>query len=285
MYLRGRNFQPGTIRVYGSKLRAFAAYLAFMKQDPLSVDFRFLEAWRLHLLQEEKTPKTIQDGIYAVGSLYHYLKREGLVAANPAEDVDPVRLPETLPDWWTEDQVRRVLAGARCARDRAILETLYCSGGRASEVQAMDLARLVLGGPRGTGHAIVMGKGQREGVLHLMPEAVLAIQAWLPERAQVLRKTTREHETALFVSSLGKRLSYCPFRNVVVKAAAAAGVTGPAHPHMLRHSMATHNLNRGANLREVQEMLRHGSIRSTERYTHIAQDQLRDVMLKLRGKP
>jgi site-specific recombinase XerD len=273
-YLLARNFAPDTIRVYGSKLKAFCAYLAFTGVDTLAVDFRFLERWILHQRQEEKTSKTIKDGIVAVRCFYHHLKREGLVPANPCDDLDPIKLEEQLPDYWTEDQVARVIGGAHNLRNRAILEALYATGGREREVRRIDLDRLSFE----TGLATVVQKPRKEGLLQLTRPALDAIAAWLPERAKILHRRGREHEQALFISSRGTRISYTPFRDVVVKAAARAGVEGPAHPHMFRHSIATHLLERGANLREVQEFLGQKSITSTQRYTHVALGRLREVL-------
>jgi site-specific recombinase XerD len=277
LYLLGRNFAAGTLRVYGSKLKAYARYIEFTAADPLSIDFHFLEAWIRHLRQEEKTWKTIHDHLTAVHSLYHHLKREALVPCNPVDDLDPIKLEEKLPDWWSEGQVRKVIAGARTTRNRAILEALYSTGGRADEVQQIDVDGMQLGE---RSFAVIVGKGRREEILHLMPEAARAIEAWLPERAELLRQRMREHEPALFVSALGRRLSYFPFRNVVVQAAAAAGVEGPAHPHMFRHSIATHLLDRQVDLRQVQEFLRHRSLTSTQRYTHVAQERLRSTLMR-----
>lgn len=274
----GRNFAAGTLRNYESKLKRFGRYVEFRKANPLRVDFHFLEDLRIHLRQEEKTWKTIHDYETAIHSLYHHLKREGLVVCNPVDDLDPIKIEATLPHWWNEDEVRRVIGGGDTARNRAILETLYSTGGRADEVQRINVSYCKLEEPA---FAVVMGKGRVEAALQLLPEAVAAIKAYLPERAELLRRRGREHEDALFVSAYGLRLSYMPFRQVVVNAAAAAGVEGPAHPHMFRHSIATHLLNREVDLRQVQEFLRHRSLTSTQRYTHVAKERLRATLLRV----
>jgi len=266
-----RNFKPNTVRVYTGHFKTFFRYLSFRKQNPFTVTFRFLEAWMVHMHQEEKKPKTIKDCIVAITSLYHWLKREGKVDHNPADDLEPIHVDRPLPEFWTEPQVEKILAAGRTARDRAILEVLYASGARQDEVRGINMEWLNLD----DGTAKVRGKGGQEGLLHFTEEAVKAVRAWLPERTEILAARGREHEQALFVSSLGQRLSYYPLWKMVHDTAARAGVSGPAHPHMFRHSAATHLLNRGMDLRAVQEFLRHGVLASTEIYTHVAQDRLK----------
>jgi site-specific recombinase XerD len=108
----------------------------------------------------------------------------------------------------------------------------------------------------------------------LSDEAIAAIREWLPERAQVLERLGRKDEPAVFVSKEGNRLSYMPLYYMLAHVVEAAGISGPCHPHKFRHSLATHLMNRGMDIRRVQEVLGHSSITSTQVYTHVAQEQL-----------
>lgn len=268
-HLEARNIRPGTIRGYLVKLRFFEMYLAHVGVDPVDVDFRVLEAYILHRNQTETKSSTRKNDIIAVKAFYRWMRKEGRVMANPCDDLEPIRAEVPLPHFWNQEQVIRVIESATSVRNRAICETLYCTAGRASEVRSLDIVP-----PR---NATVLGKGGRERVLQFGRHAKAAIEAWLPERAEILVRREREHEQALFVSNWGFRLSYCQFRKVVIAAARAARIPGPAHPHMFRHSGATHMLERGADLRYVQEVLGHANISTTQIYTHVVQTTLRAV--------
>lgn len=272
-YLHTRNFSEGTIRVYHSKLRKFLKYVEFRKADVLESDFRFIEGWELHERGEELTSKTIHNGRVAIACFFHWAKREGLIPSNPCIDLDPITIEESIPDFWSEEEVTRILSAPVSKRNRAVLETLYATGAREREVRGIDLQRLSLR----ERVAIVPVKGRKEWILHFNQSAAGAIEAWLPEREELLSKVGRHHETALFISRIGRKISYFPFRKIVVDAARAAGLEGPAHPHMLRHSFATHMLDRGMRLEELKELMGHKEIRSTLVYTHIARAKLRET--------
>lgn len=269
-YLEVRHFAPTTIRVYRGKLRAFLEHLAEQKVSTEEVDYRFLERWIHAQFEAQDSAKTIKDRVVAVKSFYRWLRREGKVSTNPCQDLEAIHLAKSLPDYWSEDQVRQIIGGAETIRNRAILQVLYSTGARASEIMGLALADV---SPEAS-TARVFGKGRRERLVFLNPPAIAAIRAWLPQRSGLLERLGRPQEPALFVSCIGRPISYYAFRMIIVKAAALAGIQGPAHPHMFRHSLATHLLDRGMDLRYVQEVLGHSSITSTQIYTHVATEPL-----------
>jgi integrase/recombinase XerC len=212
-----------------------------------------------------------------VRSFYRYLVREGEAAFNPAKGVSAPRAPRTLPAILDPDQTRRLVeapgepstsggarssAGARslAARDRAILELTYSSGLRLAEVVALDLLHLDLA----EGLVRVEGKGRKVRVVPVGRWAADACRGWLAVRHEL----APPDETAFFVSRAGGRLRPRSVQAIFARRSRAAGV-GHVHPHMLRHSFASHLLESSGDLRAVQELLGHADIGTTQIYTHL----------------
>jgi integrase/recombinase XerD len=215
----------------------------------------------------------------AVRSFLRFLVAEGVLASSAADGVEAPSLWHRLPVVLSPDQVERLLAapadeGPLAVRDRAMLEVLYATGARASEV--VSLARD--GVDLGIGYARVFGKGRKERIVPLGRPAIDAITRYL-ERARP-RLVARRDAGTLFVSRTGRRVGRERLWSIVRTHARAAGIDKPVHPHTLRHSFATHLLSGGADLRVVQEMLGHATIRTTELYTHLDAKRLRSVHAK-----
>lgn len=199
--------------------------------------------------------------------------RERRLAVNPMLDLEGPRRSRPLPGTLTSSQVEALLAapageGALDVRDRALLETLYATGLRVSEVAGLGLSRVNLG----RGVVRVIGKGGRERLVPLGETAIEAVQRWLAVRAGL-----RPQGDWLFVSRTGRQLSRQAIWLRIRQLAVRAGISEPVHPHRLRHSFATHLLDHGADLRVVQMLLGHADLSTTQVYTHVSRARLKSL--------
>lgn len=285
-HLQVRNLEATTRSTYAYNLHPFLEFLTSKSLHPCDITFRALESWILHLRALEAADRTIGLSISSVKSFYKWLKREGHVAQNPCADLESIRIDKPLPKVATEAQVEKLIAasekpagrhvGILLSRDRAIFETLYGTGVRRKELCGIDLQDVTFEGNPTV--LIKKGKGRKQRVEPLGEKAVEAIRAWLPVRQELLEKHGREKERALFITIKALRMRGGDVYRVVKKAEKTTGIE--AFPHLLRHSFATHLLNGGANLKEVQELLGHANLQTTGIYTHVATDQLSEVIRK-----
>jgi integrase/recombinase XerC len=232
-------------------------------------DWRNLDAAlvRLYVAEMHKgglTGTSIQRRLSAARSFYRYLLREGTVAGNPIAGVGAPKSRKRLPKSLSPDEVARLLEIAptdRVAlRDRALLELLYSSGLRLAEIVALDLDDLA-----GDGTVRVTGKGGKVRVVPVGRPARDALQSWLTMRAS----WTGPDETALFVGARGGRIGARAVQRIVARRGRTQALAQPVHPHMLRHSFASHVLESSGDLRAVQELLGHASLSTTQIYTHL----------------
>lgn len=207
---------------------------------------------------------------------YRWALRERLVTADPTLRLGASRTPMRVPRSLSEAQVEALLGAPDCGtplglRDRAMLELMYASGLRVSELVQLKTVHLSLADAA----VVVMGKGARERLVPFGAEAESWLRRWLAEgRAQVLGGQSSD---ALFVTRRGGPMTRQMFWKIVKAQAAAAGITAPLSPHVLRHAFATHLLNHGADLRAVQMLLGHADISTTTIYTHVARERLRQL--------
>lgn len=223
--------------------------------------------------------------VIAVRGLHRFLDLEGLTSADPARQVRPPAAPKRLPTAISVDAVTRLIEAASTGdppsslRDRALLELLYGCGARISEAVGLDVDDVPVRGPADDGQPVAVrlrGKGRKERVVPLGSYAVEALEAYLV-RARPLLAATGHGTPALFLNSRGARLSRQSAWAVLRRAADRAGVSGHVSPHTLRHSFATHLLEGGADVRVVQELLGHASVTTTQVYTLVTADALREV--------
>jgi integrase/recombinase XerC len=209
--------------------------------------------------------RSIQRALSAVRGFYVYLLREGEVSSNPAEGVRAPKAARTLPRTLDAEQAGALVSvpgdDAPARRDRAILELLYSSGLRLSELVSLDVGDLDLR----DGTVRVMGKGGKSRIVPVGRHARAACGAWLDVRPDIAAPTQR----ALFVNRRGGRLGGRSVQGIVARWAARLGLDVPVHPHMLRHSFASHLLESSGDLRAVQELLGHADIATTQVYTHL----------------
>jgi integrase/recombinase XerC len=280
-----RRLSPNTDKSYALDLEAFVAHCDSQKiehwRDVDSQHVRFFAA-RSHAAG--LAPKSIQRRLSAVRSFYEFLLRETLnardrtalsgedgaaipspqVKSNPAVDIRAPKAARTIPVTLDPDQMAKLLelpAGdALTARDRAIMELLYSSGLRLSELVGLNLTDLL---PDNTVH--VVGKGNKARIVPVGRKAVEALEAWKLERATV----AKPGEMALFVGKSGRRLGPWGVQARVAEWARKQGIGQHVHPHLFRHSFATHLLESSGELRGVQELLGHADISTTQIYTHL----------------
>ncbi|HWJ03498.1 MAG TPA: tyrosine recombinase, partial [Verrucomicrobiae bacterium] len=214
----------------------------------------------------------------ALRTFCKYLCRELVLDQNPVTRVSSPKLSKTLPHFMYQDEVALLLempdvSTFQGLRDRAILEILYASGLRVSELANLDVLDLELD----LNLVKVFGKGSRERIVPLGSYAKSALQAYLAAR---MNFNPKPGEKALFLNRFGTRLTARSVRRVVETCVNAAALKGKISPHTLRHSFATHLLDRGADLRSVQELLGHIKLSSTQIYTHVTKERLKEVYQK-----
>ena len=216
--------------------------------------------------------------LVAVRGLHKFLALEGITQHNPAEDVAPPTPPSRLPKAIRLDEVTRLIDAAGVGdgpvplRDRALLELLYATGARISEIVGLDIDDLDLE----VGAVRLLGKGNKERVVPVGSYATQAVQSWLVRGRPDLSSSGRAGP-ALFLNRRGARLSRQSAWAAITAAAERADLSGHVSPHTLRHSFATHLLEGGADVRVVQELLGHASVTTTQIYTMVTVQQLREV--------
>ena len=222
--------------------------------------------------------------VVAVRGLHRFLAVEGEAVADPAQQVQPPTPPRRLPKALRVDEVERLLQAASVGdtpaalRDRALLEVLYGCGARVSEAIGLDLDDLELGREQdGTGGVVrLFGKGSKERIVPMGRYARDALDAWVVRGRPALARAG-SGTPAVFVNARGGRLSRQSAWNAIKAAAERADLRGEISPHTLRHSFATHLLDGGADVRVVQELLGHASVTTTQIYTHVSTQHLREV--------
>ncbi len=258
---------PHTLRSYRSDLVEFTQRLDGSVE---SADSRTIRAFLVSLHARGLDPVSVARKLAAVRSFYRFLVRRGVVERNPARVTRGPRRAQKLVSFLPIDEATavvdaRALGGAARDRDVAILELLYATGLRGSELTGLDVEAV----DRAERTVRVLGKGRKERIVPYGTSAARALERYLAPRA-----VTRG---PLFVNARGGRLTDRSVRKVVRRAARSAGVVRRVTPHTLRHTFATHLLDAGADLRAIQELLGHSRLSTTQRYTHVGTDQLMRV--------
>jgi len=275
-----RGCAVNTLRSYGSDLRRYLEHLAAQGINDLGGVREADVAAFVVALRSGPAPLAAASAaraLAAVRGLHRFAVRDGLLVDDVAREVAPPALPARLPRTLSIDQVERLLAG--CVgegpgplRDRALLELLYSTGARISEAVGIDLDDLDVANRV----VLLRGKGGRQRIVPVGRPALAAVDAYRV-RARPPLATRGRGTPALLLNTRGARLSRQSAWTVLVKAAERAGVTASVSPHTLRHSFATHLLEGGADVRVVQELLGHASVTTTQVYTLVTIDALREV--------
>jgi integrase/recombinase XerC len=281
-YLKNeRNVSPHTERSYLSDLEQLFDYLG--ETTLSSIDHQTLRQFMAHLVKLKVKKSSIARKLSAIRTFFHYLNRQGILENNPARLVSTPRREKRLPAVLTADDAQRLMDAPgtrrpgkhdRSLRDRAVLETLYSTGIRASELIGINQDdidhndRLIR----------IRGKGRKERIVPVGTKALDAIDGYLD------RGKKGNDNTALFTGPSGKRLTARTVQRILENYRKNLGLLQKASPHTLRHSFATHMLESGADLRAIQELLGHASLSTTQRYTHVNLDSLMEVYDKAHPK-
>lgn len=282
-----KNASPHTCRCYRRDLEGFEDFLknsgtCVTPSGEAEVEKADRIAIRKYLsfLHRKNRKSSIARKLSTLRSFFKYLVREQIVPSNPAKGISTPKVERTLPTTLTVDETFRLMESPkshpekssrgpkeRGSRDRAILELLYSSGLRVSELVGLNSNQLDLD----LGVVRVMGKGRKERIVPVGMKAIDALKAYLEERGGV------KEEEPVFVNFLGGRLTARSVGRLIKKYTRHSGIFRKVSPHSLRHTFATHLLDAGADIREIQEMLGHSSLSTTQRYTHVSMGKLMEV--------
>ena len=284
-----RGLAANSLTAYRRDLRRYAEFLrdrgeddpTVVQEETVLAYVEYLKSARDDGGNQRFAPSSIARALVAVRSFHRFCVEEGFLAADPSEEVGAPRVPEGIPKALTEAEVESLLNAVigdtpRAMRDRAIVETLYATGVRISELVGLDRRDVDLD----DGLLRVMGKGSKERIVPVGRTARDALGLYLararPELVRSDRRSRGDGE-AVFLNARGGRLSRQSCWKIVRTTGERAGLVGRLSPHVLRHSCATHMLDRGADIRVVQELLGHASLSTTQVYTKVSPERLRAV--------
>ena len=266
-----KNYSKHTILNYSLDLADFNKFLGGTEIE--KVDYLTLRKYLAALKEKQLVNRTVNRRLSSLRSFFKFLTREGYIKNNPTLILSSPKQEKHLPQFLTEEEVVKLIESVfskgakneRPLRDRAILETFYSTGIRISELVGLNVDDMDFIG----GIVKVMGKGKKERLAPIGDQAIAAIRKYLEKR--------KKQSDALFLNKNGKRITTRGVRDIVKKYIHLAGIKDGVSAHTLRHSFATHLLNRGADLRTVQELLGHANLSSTQIYTHLTTERLKNV--------
>ena len=271
-----RGLSPNTLAAYRADLTALDRWLEDHETDLATAKRGDLLAFMASRVQAGARPRSTARQLSSFRRFYRYLVREGSLREDPTAQIAMPKVGRSLPRSLTEEEVEALLAAPTVSdplghRDRTMLEVLYATGLRVSELVNLKLAAVNLN----QGVLRIVGKGDRERLIPLGEEAVQWVQQFLQgPRAEILLERQTDY---LFPTRRGDRMTRQAFWHIIKRYAKKAGVDKELSPHTLRHAFATHLLNHGADLRVVQMLLGHSDLSTTQIYTHVARERLKDL--------
>ena len=266
-----------TLDAYRRDLAQFTQWLAKQRSnDVLVADHGDLQAYLAHQFRKKMRASSAARLLSSLKRLYRWLQRQNRIKVDPTLNIDAPKLPRTLPKSLTEADVESLLAAPdvttpRGERDKAMLETLYASGLRVSELITLKLPQV----SQDMGVVRVLGKGSKERLVPLGEEALACVRRYVAVARPALLAGKPSND--LFVTAHGGAMTRQSFWQIVKRYASQAGLKASISPHVLRHAFATHLLNHGADLRVVQLLLGHSDISTTQIYTHVARERLKQL--------
>ncbi len=274
-----KSLSPNTLDAYLTDLDKLLAYLTLANIDILDVTLDNLHEFAAGLHDIGIHPRSQARIISGVKSFFRFLLFEDYIQADPTELLESPKKGFTIPEVLTVEEIDAIISTIDLSkkegqRNRAILETLYSCGLRVSELVNLKLSELYFN----EGFVKVEGKGNKQRLVPISPRAIKEITNYFIDRNQI--DTKKDYEDYVFLSRRGTKLSRIMIFHIIKEQAELAGITKNVSPHTFRHSFATHLLEGGANLRAIQCMLGHESITTTEIYTHIDRNMLRNEIIE-----
>jgi len=280
-----RGLAKNTLESYSRDLKK---YFTFLKSkgitDPVKADRSQISAFLMKQKNKNLSMNSISRNLVAIKVFHRFLVREGYGKNDPTSLLDSPKLWKRIPEVLSMQEVKSIIDAAyprnwQGIRDRAIIELMYASGMRVSELVNLKVSDLNLD----IGFVRCLGKGQKERIIPIGKSAILAIRRYSNKaRVKLAKKDT---SSFLFLSRIGKKISRQSIWKIIKKYARIAKIKKDIKPHTLRHSFATHLLERGADLRSVQEMLGHSDISTTQIYTHVNKDRLKSIHKQFHPRP
>lgn len=267
-----KKYSENTIKSYNNDLKKFTIF--FKNTNIAGLKEKNIKEYLKHLKDNNNDNRTINHNISTLRSFYKFLLIEKIINENPMEYIEMPKTKKTLPKTLSIEEIDKLLnfklTDAFSYRNKAMLELMYSSGLRVSElinvsIHDIDTSNCVIR---------IMGKGKKERIVPLGDYAIKYIEIYIKEYREKLIK--RELNEYLFINNHGKKMTRQGFFKIIKQLAKTQNIKTDFSPHTLRHSFATHLLNGGADLRSIQEMLGHESISTTQIYTHVSQEQLKE---------
>lgn len=275
-----RGLSSNSIKSYSKDIDQYLEFLKKYHQisDPSQIQKKHVNGFLKSLERRNLSPKTVARKISAIKSLHHFMLVAEYLPEDVSEDFHTPKIPKTLPDVLSVDEVVRILEvaskpGALGLRNKALLELIYGSGLRVSELLDIKMGDIHIR----ERYVIVHGKGSKDRLVPISDMAILALRRYMTEGRPELLKTNNSY---LFVNNSGGKLSRQGFYKILQGLAKEAEIDINVSPHTLRHSFATHLLENGIDLRSLQTLLGHEDISTTQIYTHISKTHARDIYIK-----
>lgn len=269
-----KNLSSSTVKSYSSDVKDFLKFLHFQKKDLKEVGYPEVREYLGLLQKKERRKSTLARRVASLRSFFHFLYLKGHLGSFPLSGMRGPKQGRKIPAYLEEEEVQRLLNAAKGEdfirlRDMAILELLYATGMRAAELVNLEVEDLDFGSET----VKVRGKGSKERIIPMGSYAVKALITYLPMRKEEVKPGVK----ALFINRFGGRLSDRSLRKKMNQYLELANIQKAAGPHILRHSFATHLLNRGADIRSIQELLGHERLSTTQVYTHLNTRRLKKI--------
>ncbi|HOC52375.1 MAG TPA: site-specific tyrosine recombinase XerD [Caldisericia bacterium] len=270
-----KEYSKNTISSYKNDLDDFKEFLTKIDKDPIEIDKKDIFNYLVFLSKKKLKPASLRRKISALRSFYKFLIREELIENDPTIDLTLPKKDKVLPDVISVEEIEKLVniipeKGFKGKRDRALIELLYSSGLRVSEIINLKINEIDLK----NGYLKCFGKGSKERIVPFGSFAKDLLIEYIEERDK-----NNINSDLLFVTKKGKKIVRQEINNILNRYAKKSKLKKKIHPHMLRHSFATHLLERGADLRSVQELLGHVDISTTQIYTHLTKEHLREVYM------
>ncbi|MBC6697116.1 tyrosine-type recombinase/integrase [Hymenobacter puniceus] len=276
-----RRYSPNTLLSYQTDLRQFSEYLraTYELDEPAQADHTLIRSWVVTLMQQELDPRTVNRKIACLRSYYKFLLTTGVVGRNPMLRIKAPKMAKKLPDFVPEDSLNGLLNSFEFpdtfagTRDQLILELLYGTGIRLSELLGIRPDDVSLAGRT----VRVTGKGNKQRIVPLNPTLIAVLDKYIAFRQREFG-SERNAQSMLLVTDKGEPLyEKLVYRTVKHYLSQITTASSQQHPHVLRHSFATHLLNKGADLNAIKELLGHANLAATQVYTHLSIDKLKSV--------